>query len=200
MTDIAGLTTELTNDPLGRGYNGAGSENAGSGAMTDAEAATSLNATNRDKSAAFSDVLDYLISTRAHTNQGQDTAANNSTPSIILGRLIAVAELVIADEATGLPADPFGAGAVPAEKRVVSTRQLHSAKAFLEMLRSGVLTDAIFANKGTQGDILNDLIGCGIMNTANRTALINLSSAQQSRAEELGLGVVTTATVTTARA
>lgn len=186
MTDLVALAAELTNDPLARGYLG----------MTDAQAAADLNTAYRNKPVQFSDVLEYLVTTRAHTNQGQDTAANNTTPSVILGRLIAVAELVVPDEAS-LPLDPFGAGTT---KTVANTRQLHSAKAFLEMLRSGHLSASVFVNGGTQGDILNDLIGCGIMNTANRTALLDLSTGLWTRAEELGFGEVLPGNVAMARA
>lgn len=43
---LAVLTAELRDDPLGRGYNGPGTENPGPGPMTDMQAAESLNLRN----------------------------------------------------------------------------------------------------------------------------------------------------------
>ena len=45
----ADLEDEVLNDPLVRGYNGTGSENAGPGPMTDAQVSASLHAVNRPR-------------------------------------------------------------------------------------------------------------------------------------------------------
>lgn len=50
MADLAALKTELTTDPLGRGYAG----------MTDVQAADSLNAVNRPVEVPAHDVIRYL--------------------------------------------------------------------------------------------------------------------------------------------
>lgn len=188
MVDIIDtLSTELSTDPLTRNYAG----------MTDAQVAASINAVDRENPAPFSAVVDYLVANRSHTNQGQDTAANNVTPSTILGRLVHAAEQNVLE--TALPVDVFGAGSTPADKRITNTRQLHSCKAFLEMLRIGHLSESLFT-ASAQGDILNDIVNAGVMNTANRTALIALSENQISRATELGLPVIVEAQVAEARA
>ena len=150
--------------------------------MSDAAAAADLNTAYRNAARDLGALVDYLVSTRAHTNIGQDTNANNVTPSTILGRLIHVAELNVLEAA--LPVDPFGVGTDA--KRVDSTRELHSAKAFWGMIRTGHLAEALFT-ESEQGDILSDLINCGIMNTANKDAIVALSQNQITRASELGL-------------
>lgn len=187
MPDYQLLKTEITVDELGRGYS----------AMGDQAVADDMNLVIRPKAASHSAVVDYLMNTRAHTNQGEDVTANNTTPTIIYGRLIHVAEHVVLEIA--LPLDPFGAGSTPTEKRVINTRQLHSAKAFLDMLRCGVLNVTLLTNT-EPGNVLNDLVNCGIMNTVNRDAIIALSSNKQSRGEEIGWGSVAAIDVTRARA
>jgi len=181
---LAILASEISLDPLTRVYSG----------MTDAQIAVDINTEYRDAARDLGALIDYLVSTRAHTNIGQDTNLSNVTPSTILGRLIHVAELDVLEAA--LPVDPFGVGADA--KRVDSTRELHSAKAFWGMIRAGHLSAALFTDT-EQGDILNDLINCGIMNTANRDAIIALSQNQISRGVELGIGVVQEGDVTYAK-
>lgn len=176
---VALLAAELTADDLVRGYS----------AMSDQAAADDLNTAYRDAPASMADLFDYLIENRAHTNTGTDTTVANQTPSTILGRLI------MAAEQSAIDADPFGAGGA----KVLNSRELHSAKAFLFMLKEGLAGNVDFTDT-IQGDILNDLINGGVMNAVNRTAIIALSQAKQSRAQELELGVVAVAHVTAARA
>ena len=60
------LGEEVTNDPLGRGYNGPGSENLGPDPMTDQELVDSLNAVNRSRdrtSMTASEVLNAVDKT-----------------------------------------------------------------------------------------------------------------------------------------
>lgn len=177
------LSDEITNDPLGRGY----------AAMSDQEIADSLNTINRDKAESVNELFSYLLTTRTHTNQGTDTTAGNSTPSIIMGRLIHAAE-----QAT-LPADPFGAGSTPSDKQISNTRELHSIKAFLHILQTSAETGVNYVNAEIQ-NILNDCINGGVFNTVNRDAIIAFSQNKQSRASELGLPTVLVGHVTEARA
>lgn len=179
--DYAALAAELT----------AGHPETGAYSVTDSVAAAELNALNRDKPVSMQAIFEYLLTTRAHTNQGTDTAASNGTPSTILGRLI------LAAEQTSVPADPFGAGDTPATK-TLNSRELHSAKAFLEMVRRGLAGNVNFVDT-EQGDILSDLVNGGIMNTANKDAIVALSQNKQSRAQELGFGEVTVGDVSYAR-
>ena len=84
---ITTITTELTTDPLARGYSG----------MTTVQKTDSLNKTiDRPDSNSISAMFDYLINKNHRTNQDSDI---QYTP--IIGRLYHVAESAIGD-------DPFG--------------------------------------------------------------------------------------------
>ena len=57
MTD---LKTELADDPLGRGYNAAGTANPGPGPMTDQEATDELNTSYRSRNRAIMTATEVL--------------------------------------------------------------------------------------------------------------------------------------------
>lgn len=166
------LASEISTDPLTRGYS----------TMSDAEVAADMNTAYRPKPGTMKALFEYIIATRTHTNTGQDNNTDHGTPSTLLGRLIHAAEQSVHD------ADPFGCGtagtqAADADKKM-SMREIHSAKAFLEMVRYGVAGDVDFTNSDT-GDILSDLINGGVMTAANKTAIEALSQNIQTRAQEL---------------
>lgn len=181
MMDFFALKTEITTDPLTRGYS----------AMSDAEVAVDMNTAYRSAPGTLEAVFTYMMSTRTHTNQGTDTNASNGTPSTLLGRLI------MAAQATSVPADPFGAGDTPLT-RTLNSRGLHSAKAFLFMLQAGLVANVDFTNT-EQGDILQDLVNGGVMTATNRTDIIAISENANTRAQELGFGEMSEGYVAYAR-
>ncbi len=173
--NIDTLKTELTDDPLARGYAG----------MDDQAAADDLNTAYRDSATSVSAMLQYLIENRSRTNNGTDTVASS-----MLGRLAVCADAAIAE-------DLFGSGTNAQQEHI------HAAKMMLILVQSSQLESVNFA--GTEFASMLNLLGSGpgnakVWKQADSDALQALSQGIQTRATELGIGRVKVGHVAEARA
>lgn len=168
------LKTELTTDPLTRGYS----------TMSDIQAANDLNTVYRDiDEGGIEGMVRYLATHKNRTNTGTDTVG-----SAMLGRLYHVA-----DSAIG--ANPFGAS--PA--LTVTNAMKHAARSFIELFNNSTLSTVDFQN--TEIDLFyTACTDAGVWKAADVTALKALSQSKQSRATELGIGYVREGDVAQARA
>jgi hypothetical protein len=170
--NLVALKAELTTDPLSLGY----------AAMSDEQAANRLAVVDRPGDGAVSGLLLYLLTNKSRTNTGSDTVATSA-----LGRVLIVSQAAIA-------ANPFGANPT-----LPITLDLKcSALAFLEILRNPSIGSLPFQSDALRA-ILTDLVASGAIRATDRAAMIAIGDNQQSRAAELGLGVVTTSDVADAR-
>jgi len=175
MGRIATIKSEIDTDPLVRGYSG----------MSDIQVANDMNTSYRNAEGGVDRMLKYVTENRSRTSAGTDLTATS-----IYGRLHAVAE-----GTEGI--DPFGAG------QNLTMEHIHAARGFLAILSSPTITPVDFVN--TELIAMMDVLGGGAGNArvwklADIDALKAFSQNQQSRAVELGLGVVQVADVTAARA
>lgn len=162
--DLVKLRTELTTDPLSRGY----------ASMGDEDAARRLNVVDRPGDGSVTAFLAYMLVNKSRTNAGADLVATS-----MLGRLVIVAE-------SSVGTNLFGSGtALTLDMRC-------SAIATLEVVRNPNVTALPFQGNALQA-ILTDLVSAGVMRNTDRTALISLSDGQRSRAAELVLGGAPTA-------
>ena len=170
------IRTEITADPLSRGYAG----------MTDLQVADDMNLVNREAEGGTIGMLSYLLKNRSRTNLGDDIVAIS-----IYGRLQTVAESNIGD-------DPFGIGAAAQLTR----EHIYSAKMFIALINSPQLSTMDFVNSEVtiMLDILAGSSGNGrVWKTGDVTAIKALSENQQSRASELGISKVREGNIQEAR-
>ena len=164
--DYQALKSELT----------AGHPDTGAYNASNSIAADELNAVNRPAEGGTERMLNYCAKNRSRTNNGADTV---SLP--LLGRL-----QLVADAALG--SDPFGT--TVAANQV--TREMKTwAYTFLEVIRSPTLLTVDFID--TEVDFGYTALGPGqavVWKDPDITALKAFSQNQQSRAQELGFGVV----------
>lgn len=164
------LSTEVTTDPLSRGYSG----------MTDQAVADSLNeAADRPDRNSLGAMLSYLLTIKHRTNSGTDIVF---TP--VIGRLSHAAESAVGS-------DPFGSG------NSLSLEQKHACAAVMMLFTSPHLSAIDFSDTSLPFGYVN---AAGVWNAAHRDALTALSQNQQTRARELGLGQVTAGDVNYVRA
>jgi len=166
MGKIAILKTEIDTDPLARGYVG----------MTNLQIADDMNLVNRDTEGGTVGMLTYLLKNRSRTNTGTDTVATS-----IYGRLQSVAESVVGD-------NPFGASG-----NSISMEHIHTAKMLIALITSPQVSTMDFVN--VEVVIMLDLMGGGagnakVMKPADIVAIKALSENQQSRGQELGVGII----------
>jgi len=163
----------------------AGHPDTGPYNANDALAAAELNVVNRPAEGGVLGMLEYLVTNRSRTNTGTDI-----TPTSILGRLQSVAEGAVG-------ADLFGATGP-----TLKLEQIHAAKMFMVLLSSPQVNTFDFLNN--EVDAMFTALGGGaggakVWKPADITALKGLSTDQQSRAQELGLGRIKTGHVIEAR-
>jgi len=170
--DYTVLASELTVDPLTRGYS----------AMTDAQAAADLNSTYRPAPNVIGEMLKYLINKKHRTNQGGD-----DTFSPIIGRLEHVARANDGD-------DPFGRAS--GGYAGLDVQHIHACSAFLEVFRSQHLLEMAFDDADLPYGFVE---ASGAWSTTHTAALQALSANQISRAHELGLPELTETDVNRAR-
>jgi hypothetical protein len=162
--NIAALATELTTDPLTRGYSG----------MSDQAAADDVNTLYRPAEGTLQELLWHLVQDGNRTNQNNDTLKTN-----MLGRLKHVA-----DSAVG--SNPFDAGTTPVNY-AVTLQMKHAATAMLLLVTSPGIASVRFDDADL--DLMyNALKDAGIWKQADINTAKALSQNQQSRASELGLG------------
>lgn len=179
MADI--LKDELANDPLGRGYAG----------MTDAIAAADLNTAYRDGPADQGALLNYLAKEKAKDHTTEPLATH------LLGRIYKVDEAGTA----GIGGKTFAGSETPAPFSALTAEGLDACRTLLQVALgdrlvslSEVMTDAKLV------DLLNRVKDTGVMKLADVTAIQALSQNKQTRAQEIGLGLVRVSDVTTERA
>lgn len=170
--DYTILATELSSDPLTRGYSG----------MTDIEAAADLNTVYRPSTNVIGAMMTYLINKKHRTNQGGD-----DTFSPIIGRLYHVAR-------SNESGDPFGrAGTYTG----LDIQHIHACQAFVTLFESAQLNDLDFNDTDLPYGFVE---ASGAWSTTHTAALKALSVNQISRGEELSFGNVDSQDVTYARA
>jgi len=178
MVDIPTLKTEIDTDPLARGY----------AAMNDAAVAADLMTIYRDAPASSQALLEYLTLERFHTGS-------------LYGRLRMVANsMPVRDGANTWTIPPLPIGLAGADV-AISQDHIASAAALLRFVDTDTaLTVTLLDSRIT--NILDDLAlaGCEAIGAADKTAIQALSQSQQSRASELGLGIVKEGHVQIARA
>lgn len=173
--DLAKLKTELTTDPLARGY----------AAMGDEAAAVNLTTLiDRPADGSVKALLNYLLVNKNRTGDGTDTVTTS-----MLGRLILIGGAALASK-------PFGTTTASFD---VTLDYKCSALALLEIIRNPNIQTLPYQSSTLQV-LLTDMINAGVMKAADKTAIIAMSNNLQSRAVELGLGGVTTSDVARARA
>lgn len=169
--DYTVLASELTVDPLTRGYS----------AMTDVQAATDLNSTYRPAPNVIGAMMKYLMNKKHRTNQGGD-----DTYSPILGRLYHVARSNEGD-------DPFSrAGAYAG----LDIQHIHACQAFITLFESDQLADLDFNDANLPWGFVE---ASGTWSTTHTSELQELSDNQITRAAELGLPLLTDNDVARAR-
>lgn len=173
------LKAELEpNDPLGRGYAG----------MDDEAAAVDLNTVYRDGPHDTGALLQYLTLERFRTGT-------------LYGRLRLVAHSrpVKDDAAWTIPPLPLGAS----DADVAITQQHIAAAASLLRYVDTDSALAVTLLDSRITSILSNLTanggGCGAIGSGDKTAIEALSTGVQSRATELGVGVVYPGHIQTAR-
>ncbi len=178
--DIGILRTEITTDPLGRGYS----------SMTDLQVAQDMQLVNRSTSTiTIAEMLKFLMLDNTYkTDAGDDTQARS-----IWQRMKEVAALSI--PATGSTSDPWNGGNTITEMQMIRNQQLMN---FLTISAQGNLnidvTDTNFQNYLTGSQ------GAGCMSLAQKNAFIALVENTQSRGQELKIGKVREGNVQKARA
>lgn len=167
MTD---LKTELTDDPLTRGYSG----------MSDQAAADDLNTAYRDAVADDGALFNYLAKETAKDHSSEPIASH------ILGRLYRVDEA----GAAGIGAETFVGSETPGPFSNLTAEGLDACRTLLQTARgdrlaslSQVMTEAKFV---TLLELVKDT---GVMKPADVTAIKALSQNKQTRAVELRIRV-----------
>ena len=169
--DYSALKSELTTDPLARGY----------GPMSDSAAAIDLNTVYRPSPAPLLDILQYIVELNHRTQQGTDT-----TYSTILGRLYHAAESTVGG-------DPFGRGV----GNEITLVQLHACKFFIALFESPQIASIDYGDTNLPTGQVN---GAGVWSAGHATAIEALSDSKISRAAELGFPVLGAGDVAIARA
>lgn len=159
----------------------AGHPDTGAYNASDSLAADELNAQNRPADGSISEVVKYVSEQKSRSNNGTDTRAQ-----YITYRLDLVA-------AASPSQDVFGSG------NNLQPKEIEAAIAFRKIIESPQLEAINFVTTEISG-MLEDLRAAQIMKAADVTAIKAVSSDQQSRAQEIGLGVVRVGHVTEARA
>lgn len=173
MTDYVALNSELTIDPLTRGYS----------SMSDAEAAADLNTVYRPVAGGIAGMMQYCATHKNRTNTGGDL-----TGSSLMGRLHHVAGAAVGSD----PFDQQGS-------YTLELAEKHAAQAFVSLLESPQLATLDYLD--TEIEVFYDnCTDAGIWKVADVTALKGLSQNQITRGSELGFGKVREADVTVARA
>jgi len=166
---LAALTTELTDDPLTRGYSG----------MDDAAAAADLNTAYRDGDTDIATLFNYMLLEETHNLAAGDDTQDRA----IWLRIKDVAEMTPWN--SGTQPDPWGGGSTITEIRGIKCRELYEY--FTLALQGNIplaLTDTNF------GVYLAGAQAAGCMSTAQETAIKALSQNKTTRGNELGLGTV----------
>jgi len=171
QSQVDTLATELSTDPLTRGYAG----------MTDAQKVTSLNAVDRDGPHDPTALLQYLTLERFRTGT-------------LYGRLQLVAGARPVRAGAGWGIAPLPIGAADADITVTQD-QIAAAQALLRYVDTDT-TAAVTLLDSRITSILDDLGpsgagGCEAIGGGDKTAIQALSQNQQSRAQELGLPPLT---------
>jgi len=169
MADIALLETELTDDPLARGYAG----------MTNQAAADDLNLRIYDGRADSGTLFTYLA---------KETSKDDATEpfaSHILGRMYRVDGA----GAAGIGTPTFGAGSPPFSE--LSAEGLDACRTLLQIALndrlnavSEVMTEAKFIA------LLDRVKDTGVMKPSDVTAIQLLSQNKQTRGEVIGFNFV----------
>ena len=167
------LASELTSDPLVRGY----------AAMTDEQAAVDLNTAYRPAVNVIGEMVNYLLNKKHRTNQGGD-----DTFSPIIGRLYHVARSNEGD-------DPLGRA--PGGYTGLDIQHVHACQTFVCLFESQHLLSMDFDDADLPYGYVE---ASGAWSTTHTDDLKSLSLNQITRGTELGLGEVKAADITFARA
>ena len=160
--DYQALATELSIDPLTRGYSG----------MTDLQAADDLNTEYRPANNVIGAMMEYLVNKKHRTNQGGD-----DTFSPIIGRLYHVARSNGGD-------DPFSrAGTYTG----LDIQHIHACQTFITLFESAQLADLDFNDANLPWGFVE---ASGAWSTTHTSDMQALSDNQISRAQELDFGYV----------
>ena len=165
------LSTEISTDPLTRGYSG----------MTDVQIRDSLNNTiDRPNTRSITAIVEYLATKKHRTNQGNDT-----TYAHILGRLYMVANAKVGDDTLDR-----GAG------NEMEVQHIAGASEWLILIQSLYFDSIDFDDTDLPYGYMEN---AGVWSSTHSSEIKALSQSQRSRASELGLGRVSTADVTYAK-
>ena len=182
--DLVALNAELTTDPLVRGYAG----------MGNAAAADDLNTFYRQGPAAEGALYNYLAKETARDHSSEPV------PTHILGRLHRVISAFnrLGDAAIGT--EIFVGAETPGPFSNLTAEGLDACHVLLETALSDRLGSLIQdMNEQKFSDMLDFVVGTGVMKPGDATSIKALSDNRQTRAQELGFGTVSAAEVRWAR-
>ena len=178
--DIEIIKTEITDDPLTRGYSG----------MTDVQVANDMNTLYRPlDNVSIETIIKFLLMDNTHKTDGTDTQDRS-----IWQRMKEVVALSSAPD--GAVANPWGSTAVGTitEIQQIKTHQLLD---FFTLSAQGDLSVDL-ADSNFQVYVAGaEASGC--MSASQETALLGLGDNLQSRAQELEISKVTVGNVMEAR-
>lgn len=183
MADIEILKTELTTDPLVRGY----------AAMNNHEATDDLNLFNRPAQVTIEVVLKFLNLDNVHSTDGSDTQDRS-----LWLRLKDVAALYDPNQASAV-ANPWGATTtgVPNITEIRVIKSLELLEHFTLAAQGGLALDLTDSNFAVY---LAGAQTAGVMSTTQETALLALADNLETRGREIGFGTVKAGHVAEARA
>lgn len=173
------LRTEITTDPLVRGYSG----------MTDLQVADDMNLLNRPDTASIEAVIKFMLMDNTYKTDGDDTQDRS-----IWQRMKEV--VAMANTPSVSTANPWGSTSIGSitEIRQVKTHQL--VEFFTLSAQGNLSVDLTDSNFQVY---LAGAEAAGCLSAAQETSLLALSDNLKSRGQELGIGTIRENNVTEAR-
>ena len=173
------LKTEISGDPLTRGYSG----------MTDLEVATDINLVYRPDNPSIETILKFLLLENTYKTDGSDTQDR-----AIWQRMKEV--VALAETPTGAVANPWGSSSLGTTTEIQQIKT-HQLVEYFTLAAQGNLSIDLTDSNFTV--YLAGAQSAGCMSEAQETALLALGDNLQSRAAELGLPIVREGNVQEAR-
>ena len=170
--DLTALAAELVS----------GHPDTGAYSTDDATAAGELNALNRPGNVTIADMIKFLLMDNTHKTDGDDTQDR-----AILTRMRDVVAMAVTP--TGAAANPWGStdlGTVT-EIQQIKTHQLVD---YFDLYAQGDLNLQVDLADTNFQSYVAGAVSAGCMSSTQQTALLALGDNLQSRAREIGLGVV----------
>ncbi len=175
------IATEITVDPLARDY----------ASMTDLEVANDMNSLYRPiNSQPIAGIIKFLVLDNTYKEDDGDDTQDRA----IWRRMKEV--VALSDTPTAATANPWGSTAIGTITEIQQLK-VHQLMEFFTLMAQGDLNVDVSDSKFQV--YLSGAVSAGCMSTAQKNALIALANNQQSRASELGIGIVQEGNVQEAR-